>query len=68
MLCGHYFQPQMKNIGSIKGYLYKFPSQNCFVFHLIMLFLKGFLVLSDLLKPAFEKNSKKYSFSTNLEK
>ena len=33
-----------------------------------MLFLKGFLVLSDLLKTAFEKNSKKYSFSTNLEK
>ena len=68
MLCGHYFQPQMKNIGPIKGYFYKFAFQNCFVFHLIILFLKGFLVLSDLLKPVFEKNSKKYSFSTNLEK
>ena len=32
-----------------------------------MLFLKGFLVLSDLLKPAFEKSSKK-KFWTNLAK
>ena len=27
------------------------------VFHLITLFLKDFLVLSDLLKPAFEKSN-----------
>ena len=45
----------MKNTGSIKRYLHAFPFQDCFVFHLITLFLKGFLVLSDVLKPACEK-------------
>ena len=56
MFCEHYyFLPQVKNIGSIKRYFHTFPFQDCFVFHLITLFLKGFLVLSDLLKPAFEK-------------
>ena len=58
MFCEHYFLPQVKNIGSIKRYFHTFPFQDCFVFHLITLFLKGFLVLSDLLKPAFEKSSK----------
>ena len=47
----------MKNTGSIKRYLHAFPFQNFFVFRLITSFLKGFLVLSDLLKPAFEKNN-----------
>ena len=51
----HYFLPHVKNIESIKRYFHTFPFQNCFVFHLKMLFLKGFLVLSDLLKPALEK-------------
>ena len=40
-----------------KEIFHTFPFQNCFVFHLIMLFL-GFLVLSDLLEPAFEKSNK----------
>ena len=61
MFCEHYL-PQVKNIGSIKRYIHKFPFQDGFVFHLkIMLFLKGFLVLRDLLKPAFEKSSKEIS-------
>ena len=55
MFCEHYFLPQVKNIGSIKIYFYTFPFQDCFVFYLITLFLKGFLELSDLLKPVFEK-------------
>ena len=55
------FCAQVKNIGSIKRYFYIFPFEDYFVFHLIMLFLKGFLVLSDLLKPAFEKSSKENS-------
>ena len=55
MFCEHYFLPQVKNVGSIKRYFHIFPFENCFVFHLIKLFLKGFLVLRDLLKPAFEK-------------
>ena len=33
-------QAQMKNIGSIKRYFHTFPFQNCFVFHLIILFLR----------------------------
>ena len=45
----------MKNVGSIKRYFHTFPFQDCFVFHLIKLFLEGFLVLSDLLKSAFGK-------------
>ena len=57
MFCEHYFLPQVKNIGSIKRYFHTFPFQECFVLHLITLFLKGFLVLSDLLKSAFEKSS-----------
>ena len=56
-----YFLPQVKNIESIKRYFHTFPFQDCFVFHLIMLLLKGFLGLSDLLKPAFEKSSKENS-------
>ena len=55
MFCEHYFLPSVKNIGSIKRHFYGFPFQDYFVLHLIMLFLKGFLVLSDILKPAFEK-------------
>ena len=67
MFCERYFLPQVKNIGSIKIYknigsikiyFHTFPFQDCFVFHLMTLFLKGFLELSDLLKPAFEKCSK----------
>ena len=58
MFCEYYFLPQVKNIGSIKTYFHTFPFQDCFVFHLITRFLKGFLVLSDLLKPAFDKSSK----------
>ena len=58
MFCEHYFLPQVKNIGRIKIYFHTLPFQDCFVFHLIMLFLKDFLELSDLLKPAFEKCSK----------
>ena len=58
MLCEHYFLLQVKNIGSIKRYFHAFPFQDCFVFHLITLFLKGLLVLSDLLKPAFEKKQR----------
>ena len=61
MFCEHYFLPQVKNIGSIKRYFHTFPFQDCFVFHLIALLLKGFLVLSDPLKPAFEKSSKENS-------
>ena len=61
MLGEHYFQPQMKNIRSVKRYSHTFSFQNCFVFHLIMLFLKGFLVLSDLLKPVLKKSGKENS-------
>ena len=61
MFCEHYFLPRVKNIGSIKIYFHTFPFQDCFVFHLITLFLKYFLALSDLLKPAFEKSSKENS-------
>ena len=60
MFCDHYFLPQVKNIGSIKRYFHIFPFQDCFVFHL-MLFLKGFLVLSDLLNLASDKGSKEIS-------
>ena len=66
MFCEHYILPQVKNIGSVKRYFHTFPFQDCFYFHL-MLLLKEFLVLSGLLKPAFEKNSKG-KFFTNLEK
>ena len=55
LLGEHYFLLQIKNIGSIKRYFHTFPFQDCFVFHLINLLLEGFLVLSDLLKRAFEK-------------
>ena len=55
MFCEHYFLPQVKNTWSIKRYFHTFFFQDCFVFHLIRLLLKGFLVLSDLLKPPFEK-------------
>ena len=58
IFCEHYFLPQMENIGSITRYSHTFHFRDCFVFHL-MLFLEGFLVLSDLLKPAFEKKSSK---------
>ena len=56
MFCEHYFLTQVKNNGSIKRYFHKFPFQNCFVFHLITLLLKSFLVLSNPLNPAFEKS------------
>ena len=59
MFCEHYFLPQVKNIGSTKSYFHTFTFQDCFVFHLISLFLKGFLVLSDLWKSAFEKKTSK---------
>ena len=59
MFCEHYFLPQVKNIGSIKRYFHTFSFQDCFVFHVLTLFLKGFLVLIDLLKPTFEKVAKK---------
>ena len=58
MFCAQYFLPQLKNIGGIKRYFHAFPFQDWFVFHLITLFLKGLLGLSDLWKPAFEKSSK----------
>ena len=58
MVCKHYFLPQVKNVESKKRFFRTFPFQDCFAFHLLTLFLKGFLVLSDLLKPAFEKSSK----------
>ena len=61
MFCEHYFLLHVKNIGSIKRYLHKFPFQDCFVFDLLTLFLKRLLVLSDLLKVALEKHSKGYS-------
>ena len=57
MFCEHYFLPWVKNVGGTTRYFHTFPLQDCFVFHLIKLFLKGFLVLSDLLKPTFEKSS-----------
>ena len=56
MICDHYFLPQVKNIGNMKRYFHIFPFQDYFVFH-----LKCFLMLSDLLKPAFEKSSKENS-------
>ena len=58
MSCEHYLLHPVKNIWSIISYFHTFPSQYCFVFHLIALFLKGFLVLSGILKSAFEKSSK----------
>ena len=61
MFCEHYFLPQAKNIGSIKRYFHTFPFKDCFVFHLITLLLKGFLVLSEHLKTAFEKSSNENS-------
>ena len=67
MFCEHYFLAQVKNIGSIKRYLHTFPFQDCFVFHLMKLFLKGFLVLSGLLKPAFKKKWQR-KMLTNLKK
>ena len=57
MFCDHYFLPQVKNIGDIKRYIHTFPFQDWFVFHLMTLFLKGFLGLSHVLKPTFEKRS-----------
>ena len=57
MFCEHYFQPKVKNIEIIKRHFHIFPFQDCFVSHLITLFLKYFLVL----KPAFEKSSKENS-------
>ena len=60
MLYEYYFLSHVKNIVSIKRYFHTFPLQDCFVFHL-MLFLKGFLVLSGLLKTAFEKSGKENS-------
>ena len=57
MFCEHCFLSQVKNIGSTRRYFHTFPFQGCFVFHL-MLFFKGFIVLSDLLKAAFVKSSK----------
>ena len=48
----------MKNVGNIKRYFHTFSFQDCFVFHLITLVLEGFLMLSDLLKPALEKVAK----------
>ena len=65
MFCEHYFRYQVKNIGSIKIYFHAFPFQDGCVFHLITLFLKDFLVLSNLLKPAFEKSNQ---IIKNLEK
>ena len=50
----------LKNIGSIKRYFHTFPFQDCFDLHL-MLLLKEFLVLSGLLKPAFEKIARENS-------
>ena len=46
MFCDNYFLSQVKNIDSIKRYFHTFPFLDSFVFHLIMLFLKGFLVLT----------------------
>ena len=67
MFSEHYFLSQVKNIGGIKRYFHTFPFQGCFVFHLITLFLKSFLVLSDLLTPIFEKKQQR-KMVTNLEK
>ena len=51
----------------IKRYFHPLPFQDCFVFHLITLFLKGFPVLRDLLKSAFEKKWQRKMLK-NLEK
>ena len=59
MFCEHYFLPQAKNIGSTE--IFPYISFSRLLFHLIALLLKGFLVLSDPLKPAFEKSSKENS-------
>ena len=61
MFCEHYILPLRKNIGGTKTYFPTFPFHDCFVFHLITLLLKDFLVLGDILKPACEKRSKENS-------
>ena len=61
MFYDHYFLPQVENIVSIIRYFHTLPYQDCFVFHLIMLFLKGFPMLSDLLNIGFEKNHEENS-------
>ena len=58
MFCEHYFLPQVKIIGSTRRYFNTFPFQDCLVCYLMKLFLKGFLVQSDLFKPAFERSNK----------
>ena len=60
MFYEHYILPQVNNIGGIKRYFHTFPFQDCFNLHLILL-LKEFLVLSGLLKPAFEKIARENS-------
>ena len=61
MFCEHDFLSQVKNIRGIKRHFHTFPFQDWFVFHLMTLFLKGFLGLSDLLKPPFDKSCKENS-------
>ena len=61
MFCEHYYLPQVKSIGNIKKYFHTFPFQDWVVIHLVMLFFKDFIVLSDLFKPNFEKSSKENS-------
>ena len=61
MFCEHYFLSPGENIRSIKRHFPTFAFQDCPVFHLLTLFLNGFLELSDLLKPTLEKSSKENS-------
>ena len=61
MFCEHYYLPQVKSIENIKKYFHTFPFQDWVVIHLVMLFFKDFIVLSDLFKPNFEKSSKENS-------
>ena len=58
MFCEHYYLPQVKSIENIKKYFHTSPFQDWVVIHLVMLFFKDFIVLSDLFKPNFEKSSK----------
>ena len=68
MFCKHYFLPKVKNTWSIKRYFHTFTFLDCFAFHFITLFLKGFLVLSDLFEAWFwkKKGKKNAVFLTHI--
>ena len=61
MFCEHYYLPQVKSIESIRKCFHTLPFQDWFVIHLVTLFFKDFIVLSDLFKADFEKSSKENS-------